>query len=332
MADAKDRIAPKQEEQRASMGVVKGTYSEGANSPSVDRAIQILDFLTMHPGRGFTVSEISRRLRISKSTARGVLGSLTARALLLRSPETGEYRLGPALIPMGAVAERALAACGHAKREAERLAEEYDGECLVVMATRDELLIVGYAGVPRPHSTTFREGQRQPLAPPLGTVILAWSSDDAVEAWLDRLGAELTEPEREYYRQAVKSVRERGYSVALRTPSLFEFNELLTGADLYTARGRSEISQALSTLAHDSHLPSAESMPPDAEIATISAPIFGPDGEILFAIALVPGPAYRARDVLELAQAPVRAAGRVMAAIDGRQSEAARRQHVAARA
>lgn len=75
-------------------------------SPAVARAVQVLDFLTTHPGRGFTLSELSRRLRISKATAHGILTTLTDRALVQRNPDTNEYRLGPALVPMGSVAER----------------------------------------------------------------------------------------------------------------------------------------------------------------------------------------------------------------------------------
>ncbi len=293
-------------------------------SPSVERAVQILDFLIIHPGRGFTLSELSRRLQISKTTARAVLGTLADRGLVLRNPDTNEYRPGPALIPMGAIAERSFPAFTHTRREAERLADEYDGECQVVMATTEEVLIVGYAGVPRPLSTTFREGQRQPLAPPLGTIVLAWATDADVEAWLDRLGPELTDGERERYRAALDRVRGQGYSVALRTQGLFELNELLSNAILHTSEGWREISRALAALSRDGHLPAADDVPPDAEIATIAAPVFGPDGNMLFALALAPGPEYRARDVEALARAVLRAAGRVMAAIDGRQPEGTR--------
>src|SRR4029077_3188795 len=116
-------------------------------SPSVDRAVQILDFLTTHPGRGFTLSELSRRLRISKATAHAILTTLTARSLLLRNPTTNEYRLGPSLVSMGAVAERSFPALTYARREAAGLAAEFDTECVVIVATGDELLIVGRAGI-----------------------------------------------------------------------------------------------------------------------------------------------------------------------------------------
>jgi DNA-binding IclR family transcriptional regulator len=287
-----------------------------AKSPSIERAVQILDFLTTHAGRGFTLSELSRRLRISKTTAHTILNSLTDRALLVRNPDTNEYRLGPALVPMGAVAERVTPALTHARREAEQLADEFDGECVIVMATGDELLVVGRAGIPGPLSLTFREGQRQPLAPPMGTIILAWMGDRAVEAWLDRLEPDATDSERERYRAAVTAVRRRGYAVGLRVPTLYELHEIYSNADLYTPEGRREISRAFAALARDTYLP-ADDLPPDAEVGSVAAPVFGPDGSMLFAIALVPSGTHHVRQIPALSRALVRAAGRVTAAIDG---------------
>ena len=82
---------------------------------------------------------------------------------------------------------------GDARREAAQLATEYDGECVVLMRTGEEVLIVGHAGIPQAGSTTFRAGQRQLLAPPLGTLSSPGSRTSVIEAWLGRLGPELSE-------------------------------------------------------------------------------------------------------------------------------------------
>jgi DNA-binding IclR family transcriptional regulator len=287
-------------------------------SPAAERTVQILDFLTTHPGRGFTLSELARRLRFSKTTAHKILATLTDRALLVRNPDTFEYRLGPALVPMGAVAERGFSALTHAKHEAARLAEEHDAECVILMATSDELLIVGHAGVPGPLSTTFQEGQRQPLAPPMGTVALAWASEQAVEAWLERLGPELTAAERERYLVALDAVRRQGFATGIRVPSLYELQGLYAKADVHTPEGRRELSITLASIARESALPVAEEAPPETPISGVAAPVFGPDGTMLFAIALT-GADYCVGDIPLLSRAVRRAAGRVMIAIDGRQ-------------
>jgi DNA-binding IclR family transcriptional regulator len=288
-------------------------------SPSVDRAVQILDFLTTHPGRGFTLSELSRRLRISKATAHAILTTLTARSLLLRNPATNEYRLGPALVPMGDVAERSFPALTHARREAGHLAAEFDTECVVIVGTGDELLIVGRAGVPGPLSTHTHEGQRQPVVPPVGSTVLAWTNHIAFDTWLDRLGHELTESEREHHRAAIEAMRRRGYAVGFRVKRLYDLDETYAKTDLYTAEGRREISGALAAVAHDeAFLPVTDDYPQDAELSHVAAPVFGPDGTMILAISLIPTVDHRARDIPELSRAVLRAAGRVMAEIDGR--------------
>lgn len=290
-------------------------------SPAAERTVQILDFLTTHPGRGFTLSELARRLRLSKTTAHKILTTLTDRALLVRNADTFEYRLGPALIPMGAVAQRSFSALTYAKREAERLAEEHDAECVILMATSDELLIVGHAGIPGPLSTTFQEGQRQPLAPPMGTIVLAWANDQAVERWLERAGPGLTEAERERYLSALAAVRRQGFATGIRVPSLNELHDLYSKADVNTPEGRGELSLALAAIAHDSVLPVAEEAAPETSISGVAAPVFGPDGTMLFALAIT-GADYRVRDIPLLSRVVRRAAGRVMVAIDGRQPTA----------
>ena len=285
---------------------------------SVARAVRILDLLTTHPGRGFSLSELARELGISKSTLHVILNDLTDGALIVRNPATNEYRPGPALVPMGTVAERSLPALMHAKREAVRLADEHEAEVVIVTATTDELLILGHAGVPRMQSVMFREGQRHPLMPPMGATSLAWRGDQAIEAWLARLGPELTEAERERYRAGLDAIRRRGFFVGLLVPALHDLHDLYAGGHVYTPEGQRAIGRALAALSHDAYLPANDDLPPDAELSAVSAPVFGPDGTMLFAITFIPDEEHRARDIPVLSRAVLRAAGRVMAATDGR--------------
>jgi DNA-binding IclR family transcriptional regulator len=289
-------------------------------SPSASRTVQILDFLTTHPGRGFTLSELSRQLLLSKATAYRILTELTNHAVLVRSPDSQEYRLGPALAAMGAVAERSFPALNLGKREAQRLADRHDAECVLLMPTEDEILVIGRSGVPGPMSFATYEGQRHPLLPPLGTIFLAWKSDDEIEAWLDRSGDQLSEEERDYYRRAILVDRRRGYNLALEVESLFDLYELYTAGNPYTPEGRQKIRRGYGTLAHHrGYLVVTDNVHADAALSSISAPVFSPDGGMLFAITLLlTGTGRRAGDAPRLARALTRAAARVMTGIDGR--------------
>jgi DNA-binding IclR family transcriptional regulator len=283
--------------------------------------VQILDLLTTNPGRGFTLSELSRRLLINKATTHRLLGTLTEHGLLVRHPDTQHYRLGPALIPMGAVAERGFPALKYAEAEAEQLAEDYDAECVVIMLTGEEILVIGHAGVPGPRSFATFAGQRHPLLPPAGTIFLAWKSDAEIEAWLDRSGDQLADDERQYYREAVDVDRGRGYTFALRVPGLADLAELYAAGDPHTRDGRRMIRQMWGAVAHDrGFLAAGGEVPPDAEVSSVAAPVFGPDGTMLFALCLVVfGGQYRGHDIPRIARDVVRAAGRVTRAVDGRQ-------------
>jgi DNA-binding IclR family transcriptional regulator len=288
-------------------------------NPSVERTIQILEFLTTHPGRGFTLSAISRELHISVSTAASILNTLAERALLVRDPDNLEYRLGVALVPIGAAAERNSGALTLARREAQRLAEQFDCECIVTTSTVDETLFLARAGTGGPYSVSMVDGQRVPVAPPLGSPLIAWMDDLEAEAWLNRFRGELTEAERAHYHATVDFSRQRGYTVYLRSERENEVLRLYAAGNLRTPDGREQLSAALTALAHeDDFLPASDEIRPDAELSSIAAPIFEPNGTALLMITIRPTEAYRGRDVPVLARAVVQAAQRVTAAIDGR--------------
>ena len=71
--------------------------------PAVARAAGILRALA---GRHVaTVTDLARTVGIYKSTAHGILGTLTAFDLVERDPKTRRYRLGPALVTLGRAAQ-----------------------------------------------------------------------------------------------------------------------------------------------------------------------------------------------------------------------------------
>jgi DNA-binding IclR family transcriptional regulator len=288
-------------------------------SPPADRVIQVLQFLTTHPGGAFTLSDLSRHLSISKGTAHSILGTLTERAILTRNPATNEYRLGPALIPVGAVAERGFPALAHARREAEALVATCDAECLILMPGGDDLLSLGRVGTPGPLSAGYVEGQRHPFVPPFGAAIVAWQDDDAVAAWLDRSDPPLPKADRTRLVRALATIRAQGYAVARRVPGIYDLYELYGRDNHYTLEGRRQIAEALTALARDKrYLVTADSPPADAELSTIETPVFDHDGVVLFIMCIVVRERTPVSEAPGLARALTRAAGNVMVAIDGR--------------
>jgi len=70
---------------------VKHLQETGA--PAVTRALDLLEILGRSP-RGLTLSELSRRLEIPKSTTHYLIHTLTARGYMQRIPLTRQYSLG----------------------------------------------------------------------------------------------------------------------------------------------------------------------------------------------------------------------------------------------
>jgi len=67
---------------------------------SVERAAQILKALGSGVPR-LGITELSDRLGLAKPTVHGLLRTLEAQEMVEQDPETGKYRLGPALLQLG---------------------------------------------------------------------------------------------------------------------------------------------------------------------------------------------------------------------------------------
>ena len=63
----------------------------------------------------------------------------------------------------------------------EELAAHLGAQVVASSTVGDEMVLLATTGRPGPMWLAFTVGQRVPLAPPLGTVFLAWAGPDAVE-------------------------------------------------------------------------------------------------------------------------------------------------------
>ena len=62
---------------------------------STTRAADFLAFLAAHPERGFSYSELSKKLGINLSSMHSILVALTENGFLSRNPLDQTYALGP---------------------------------------------------------------------------------------------------------------------------------------------------------------------------------------------------------------------------------------------
>jgi DNA-binding IclR family transcriptional regulator len=246
----------------------------------VERAIAVLDFLAAHPGEGFTLSELARRLELNKATAHALLATLTESGYLLRHPTRMTFQLGPSLIALGAAAHGQFEAADFAREEMRSLSDELGLECLATTAVADEMLIVSRAGPPRALNSV-QPGQRLPLTPPLGSVFMAWSDDDAVERWLSRAPVE----DAEQYRAGLEATRRRGYAVGLEADPRAALGQALRGlAD--DDRARRLVDQLIDELGHQEYILTVIDRQAQYLVNHLVAPVFGPEGDVVLALSL----------------------------------------------
>lgn len=281
-------------------------------APAIDRCVAVLNHMASRPTRQFTLSELARDLDLNKATAHGMLNTLADAGYVTRDPDAKTYGLGPALIALGNAALSSTPAARLAEPHMTALSQQFDLECVASAAIADEIVILARAGTPRPLGINVEPGQRLPLAPPLGTVFVAWSGDEAIDRWLSHVGPEHSasslkqrsdsdlEKDLERYRQALATVRDRGYSVALGGEGQQRLVQALQDAGHAPRGSRGGEEYALVELAGTERY----------RINHIGAPVFGPRGEVALALFLI---GFRGQIAAE--EVP-RYADRLMAAAD----------------
>ena len=288
-------------------------------APAVERAVAVLNYLASHPGERFTLSEIARDLTLNKATLHAILGALTDAGYLVRENDAKTYGLGAALVALGNSAVASFPAVDTAVPEMQALTDDLGLVCVASAAIHDEIVILARSGMLRPFGINVQPGQRLPLAPPLGTVFVAWSPPDRIDRYLGKVGPAVPKETLESYRRAVAAVRLRGYSVGLEGPP----------PPPRSPQGRRKTAQHAPTLEESVRGVEIEEyalieLDPVASyrLNHIGAPVFGPDGDVtlgLFLIGFAGGiPADR---VPEYAARLRAACARVTKAIQGKEPE-----------
>lgn len=204
-------------------------------SPAVERTVAVLNHLAANPAERFTLSELARALELNKATAHALLATLTEEQYVLRDPDSLAYSLGPALIAVGAAARTTYPAARLAEGPMQQLSDDLDLSCIASQAlvrddvdgaAGDEIVILAATGTRRPFGVNIQPGTRMPLVPPLGSVFVAWSGDDEIDRWLANLGPKATKADFSRYRDALESVRERGYSLGIGGTDDYDLGEL----------------------------------------------------------------------------------------------------------
>jgi len=141
----------------------KKTNNSGYNAPLIYKTFSLLEEVAANQS-DLGVSDLSRRLNISKSTIFGITQALTDLGAIRQDPLTKKFRLGPALVKLGNQALSGVNLQAVAKPFMLQLSQQY--EETVFLGTYDEQYgntIVDKADSPAKLKITSPIGTRLPM-------------------------------------------------------------------------------------------------------------------------------------------------------------------------
>lgn len=159
-------------------------------SRSAARVMDILElFLTGH--ERLTLTDISNRLDIPKSSAHAILQTMRRRGYLAWDPQTKAYSIGLRLVALAQAAPILRTIQGRARRYLERLSERLHETALLCAYEADGIVVVDKVESPTPVRYTVQVGERWPLhCTTVGKLYLASLTGDEARALLGRTGLE----------------------------------------------------------------------------------------------------------------------------------------------
>ncbi len=247
----------------------------GRSSPPTARVVAVLDFLAGHPDQRFGLSELARRVELSKPTCLGIVTTLTGSGYLIRDSRDKTYRLGPALIALGHAAQETLRVSPAARDELRRLSSTFATVAALSAVVDDRITLLELVAPPNTQERV-RVGQSYPFAPPVGLMFVLWD-DAALDSWLAKRPTVPLRTDTDRLRRVIADCRASGYLVERLTPGGRRLYTLMAGlaADLPDEL-RALLGELVSDIGERVYLHSEAAGPSRKrhDISVIAAPVF----------------------------------------------------------
>ena len=191
-----------------------------AGTQAVIRAMTLLKVFTdEQPEWG--LSELARAVNLNKTTTFRILTALESEGMLMRSPQSDTYRLGPEIVVLGGRALRANDLRSVARPFLEQLATQTGETATLEIEIDNRMLIIDEVIGDYLMNSTQSLGTRWPLyATSTGLAMLAEYSPEKLAEYLANPLEEITPKtitSPEILHQMLDETRERGYSIANET-------------------------------------------------------------------------------------------------------------------
>lgn len=194
--------------------------SGGRRVRAVDHAIDVLEALASSP-RSLSLSDIARKVGLSKATTHHLLATLESRRCVIRDPDSPRYRLSWALYELGSNVVRNVSLPRVARPYLDQLAIQTGESCLLGILDSGSVLYLDRSEPPQGLRMTADAGRRGSLhATASGKVLLAYAVDkqvldDILAGPLQRFTRyTITDPEQ--LRRELDQARTLGYATCWR--------------------------------------------------------------------------------------------------------------------
>ena len=185
-------------------------------APSVRKAFQILSLIS-EADQGLGISELAKRMGISKGTVHGITAALEEMGVIIRNPITKRYSLGYTIVELGRKGLSRIPLREVARRHIEVLMEETGETVFLGIRKDDYILILDVVESNKDLKITSPSGTKIPLsAGATGKLFLAYMEERNTLRYLKTSGLpkytqnSVTDLER--YLQEIKEVRKRGFA------------------------------------------------------------------------------------------------------------------------
>ena len=290
----------------------------GRASPPTARVVAVLDFLASHPQEQFGLSELARRLDLSKPTCLGIVTTLAEAGYLVRDAAEKTYRLGPRLITLGHTAQESMRISPAARAELRRLSEAFNATAALSAVVDDRITLlelVAPHGSPEP----VQVGQSYPFAPPVGLMFVLWD-ERAVRDWLAKEPTIPLRTDSARLERVIAECRESGYLVERLTPGGRRLYAMMAGmSSNLPDELRVLLGERVSDIGERVYLPSEASGRAKHDISVIAAPVFDHHQRQVMVLSLQIGHALTDAEISKRARGLVAAAATLTAQLGGSQ-------------
>lgn len=302
-------------EQDGPVEPVESPGAAGRTSPPTARVVAVLEFLSRHEKERFGVSELARRVGLSKPTCLGIVATLVESGYLLRDDRDKTYRLGPSLIPLGRAARMSLRADPAGGDVLTGLWEAFGHPVSLSGVVGDRVTVLDVAVDPgRP--AMVKVGDSYPFTPPIGLMYVLWDRTGRLERWLarDRIRAD-----GDRLARVIEACRADGYLVELLTPAGQQLYRLMAGVpgDI-PAELRALLGEVVAGIGDRVHLRGEADGDGAQNVSVISAPVYDGDGAQAMVASLYVSAELDERGIADRAAALIAAADRITVRIGGR--------------